>query len=83
MRLGAAAAERARVAERVLGCTVETHETVRLAFVEKWPTYQDAATTRGFETILERHPDGIWRNRKDLADGRVYPTGWIPRKTPL
>ena len=83
LRLGATAAERARVAERVLGYTVETHETVRLAFVEKWPTYQDAATTRRFETILERYPDGIWRNRKDLADGRVYPTGWIPRKTPL
>jgi two-component system NtrC family sensor kinase len=83
LRLASAAAERARVAERVLGYTVETQETVRLAFEERWPRYQDAATSRRFETILTRYPDGIWRNRQEFADGTVYPTGWVPKKTPL
>lgn len=83
LRLSATAAERARVAERVLGYTVETHETVRLAFVEKWPRYQDAATLKRFDTFLALYPDGIWRNRKEVADGTVYPTGWVPKKTPL
>lgn len=38
-RLSAAAAVRARVAERVRGHTVETHDAVRRAFVERWPAY--------------------------------------------
>ncbi|HEU0202111.1 MAG TPA: ATP-binding protein [Burkholderiaceae bacterium] len=83
LRLSAAAAERARVAERVLNHTVETHEIVRLAFVEKWPSYQDAATAKRFESILALYPDGAWRNRQEIADGRIYPTGWIPKKTKL
>jgi len=83
LRLSAAAAERAHVAERVLGYTVETHETVRLAFEERWPRYQDAATSKRFETILTLYPDAIWRNRQEFADGTVYPTGWVPKKTPL
>src|SRR5262245_48937036 len=83
LRLAAAAAERARVAERVLGYTVETHETVRQAFVEKWPAYQNDETTRRFETLLALYPDGIWRNRRELADGHIHPTGWIPKRTPL
>jgi PAS domain S-box-containing protein len=83
LRLSASAAERARVAERVLGYTVETHETLRLAFVEKWPAYQDAATLRRLETFLALYPDGIWRNRKEFADGTLHPTGWVPKKTPL
>src|SRR5262249_13039644 len=29
------------------------------------------------------YPDGIWRNRKEYADGTVYPTGWVPKRTPL
>ncbi len=82
-RLAAAVAERARVAERVLGYTVETHETVRLAFAERWPAYQDDATTRRLDTILQRYPDGVWRNRPELADGSVHPTGWVPAATPL
>jgi two-component system NtrC family sensor kinase len=83
LRLSASAAERARVAERVLGYTLETHEAVKLAFVAKWPTYQDAATTKRFDTILSRYPDGIWRNRKEYSDGTVFPTGWVPKQTPL
>jgi hypothetical protein len=77
LRLAAAAAERARVAERVLGYTIETHEIVRLAFVERWPAYRNAATARRLETILARYPDGVWRNRREIADGRIYPTGWV------
>src|SRR5262252_7215390 len=83
LRLSASAAERARVAERVLGYTVETHETVRLAFVQKWPSYQDTESLRRFETLLTLYPDGNWRNRQELADGTVYPTGWVPKRTPL
>jgi PAS domain S-box-containing protein len=83
LRLSASAAERARVAERVLGYTVETHETIRLAFVQKWPSYQDAASLKRFDTFLTLYPDGIWRNRKEFADGTVYPTGWVPKTTPL
>jgi signal transduction histidine kinase len=83
LRLSAAAGERARVAERVLGYTVETHETVRLAFADKWPAYQDGATARRFETLLSLYPDGHWRNRKEISDGRIHPTGWVPRSTPL
>ncbi len=82
-RLAAAAAERARVAERVLGYTVETHETVRIAFVEKWPGYRNEATSRRLESILAHYPDGVWRNRAEFADGRVHPTGWVPKATPL
>src|SRR5512134_2152536 len=59
LRLSATAAERARVAERVLGYTIETHETVRLAFVEKWPAYQDTGTLKRFDTLLTLYPDGI------------------------
>src|SRR5262245_42589122 len=73
-RLVAAAAERSRVAERVLGYTIETHETVRQAFIERWPRYRNAATTQRFETLLALYPDGIWRNRQEIADGRIYPT---------
>ncbi|HUL66168.1 MAG TPA: ATP-binding protein [Burkholderiaceae bacterium] len=83
LRLSASAAERARVAERVLGYTVETHETVRLAFVQKWPSYQDRASLERFETFLKLYPDGNWRNREQFADGTVYPTGWVPKRTPL
>jgi two-component system NtrC family sensor kinase len=83
LRLSASAAERARVAERVLNYTVETHETVRLAFVEKWPRYQDAPSLKRLETFLMLYPDGIWRNREEFADGTVYPTGWVPKRTPL
>ena len=82
-RLAAAAAERARVAERVLGHTVETHEIVRTAFAARWPSYQDAASAARFGTILELYPDGSWRNRKEIADGRIYPTGWVPKTTML
>ncbi|WP_284615934.1 hybrid sensor histidine kinase/response regulator [Aquabacterium humicola] len=82
-RLSAAAAVRARVAERVLGHTVETHDAVRRAFAERWPAYQDAATPARLPTLLARYPDGAWRNRRELADGRVHPTGWVPPKTAL
>jgi PAS domain S-box-containing protein len=83
LRLSASAAERARVAERVLGYTVETHETVRLAFVRKWPSYQSAGTLKRFETFLTLYPDGNWRNRQEFANGTIYPTGWVPKRTPL
>ena len=73
--------ERARVAERVLRHTAETHEAVRTEFVKKWPAYQAAADR--FDSLLMRYPDGAWRNRKEIADGRVYPTGWIHKNSPL
>src|SRR6218665_2838792 len=75
--------ERARLAERVLQHTAETHETVRSAFVSKWQQYQDAATLRRFDALMTRYPDGAWRNRKEISDGRIHPTGWIPRDVPL
>jgi PAS domain S-box-containing protein len=83
LRLAAAAAERARVAERVLGYTIETHEIVRLAFVDKWPSYRNAVTARRLEAILARYPDGVWRNRQEFSDGRIHPTGWVPKSTAL
>ncbi|HSW08962.1 response regulator [Aquabacterium sp.] len=75
--------ERARVAERVLRHTAETHEAVRQAFAQKWPSYQNAAAGRRFDTLMARYPDGAWRNRREIADGRLYPTGWVHRNSPL
>jgi len=82
-RLVSRVTERARVAERVLRHTVETHEAVRQAFAERWPRVQSAATDRRFDTLMTRYPDGAWRNRKEVSDGRLYPTGWIHRGTAL
>ncbi|MFT3665226.1 ATP-binding protein [Piscinibacter sp.] len=75
--------ERARQAERVLEHSAETHETVRNAFVSQWPQYQDAATLRRFDALMTRYPDGAWRNRREIADGRIHPTGWIARSAAL
>src|SRR5262252_177882 len=83
LRLSASADERARVAERVLGYTVETHETVRVALVQKWPSYQDRESLERFETLLKLYPDGNWRNHERFSDGTIYPTGWVPKRTPL
>ena len=75
--------ERARVAERVLGHTVETHAAVLQAFAERWPKAQSAATDKRFEMLMARYPDGAWRNRKEVSDGRLFPTGWIHRDAAL
>ncbi len=76
-RLALRALERARIAERVLVQTVESHETVRRAFVEKWPAYQGPDTLRRFDQLFVRYPDGSIRNRSDISDGHKWSTGWI------
>jgi len=82
-QLASRVTERARVAERVLGHTVETHAAVLQAFAERWPKMQNAATDQRFETLMARYPDGAWRNRKEVSDGRLFPTGWIHRNAAL
>ncbi|HUG21753.1 response regulator [Piscinibacter sp.] len=82
-QLASRVTERARVAERVLGHTVETHAAVRQAFAERWPQVQNAATDKRFETLMTRYPDGAWRNSKEVSDGRLFPTGWIHRNAAL
>ncbi|MEW6677939.1 MAG: ATP-binding protein [Pseudomonadota bacterium] len=76
-RLALQALERARVTERVLAQTVESHEVVRRAFVEKWPHYQGEDTLRRFDQLFMRYPDGAIRNRPEISDGRKWSTGWI------
>ncbi|WP_280151182.1 response regulator [Piscinibacter sp. XHJ-5] len=83
LRLASVATERARVAERVLSHKVEAHDALRLLFVQQWPDYQDAKTLRRFEALMTRYPDGAWRNRPELSDGRRYATGWIRSDTVL
>jgi PAS domain S-box-containing protein len=82
-RLALQAAERARVAEQVLGHVVEMHRTVRDEFVRRWPAYQDSATAQRFDTLLERDAAGAWRSRREIADGRFHPTGWVRQGTAL
>ncbi|MEW6120838.1 MAG: HAMP domain-containing protein, partial [Pseudomonadota bacterium] len=76
-RLALQALERARVAERVLAQTVESHEVVRRAFVERWPQYQGVDTLRRFDKLFVMYPDGAIRNRPEISDGRKWSTGWI------
>jgi signal transduction histidine kinase/ActR/RegA family two-component response regulator len=82
-RLALLAAERARVAEQVLGHVAEMHRTVRDEFVRRWPDYRNAATARRFESLLERDAEGAWRSRTEISDGRLFPTGWVRKGTPL
>ncbi|WP_205854720.1 hybrid sensor histidine kinase/response regulator [Piscinibacter defluvii] len=82
-RLALQAAERARVAEQVLARVTEMHLTVRDEFARRWPDLQDAASARRFDTLLERDAAGAWRSRREIADGRQYPTGWVRQGTPL
>lgn len=82
-RLAQQAAERARVAEQVLGRVTDMHRTVRDEFVRSWPLYQDEASARRFATLLERDAAGAWRSRKEISDGRRYPTGWVRQGTQL
>jgi len=80
-RLALLAAERARVAEQVLGHVAEMHRTVRDEFVRRWPDYRNAATARRFDSLLERDPEGAWRSRAEISDGRQFPTGWVRKGT--
>lgn len=82
-RLALQAAERARVAEQVLGHVAEMHRTVRDEFVRRWPDYRNAATARRFDSLVERDAEGAWRSRLEISDGRLYPTGWVRKGTPL
>lgn len=82
-RLVLQAAERARVAEQVLAHITEMHHTVRDEFVRRWPLYQDDASARRFDTLLEQDAAGAWRSRKEISDGRLYPTGWVRQGTVL
>ncbi len=79
-RLALRTLERARVTERVLAQTVESHEAVRRAFLEKWPLYQGTETLRRFEQLFMRYPDGAIRNRPEISDGRKGATGWIRKR---
>jgi len=76
-RLALQALERARIAERVLAQTVESHEVVRRAFVERWPQYQDIGHPRRFDQLFVVYPDGAIRNRPEISDGHKWSTGWI------
>jgi signal transduction histidine kinase/ActR/RegA family two-component response regulator len=82
-RLALQAAERARVAEQVLGHVAEMHRTVRDEFVHRWPDYRNAAAARRFDSLLERDAEGAWRSRAEISDGRLFPTGWVRKGTPL
>jgi signal transduction histidine kinase/CheY-like chemotaxis protein len=82
-RLSLQAAERARIAEQVLEHVCEMHRTVRDEFVRRWPLAQDAATAGRFDTLLLRDAAGAWRSRPEIADGRLYPTGWVRAGTAL
>jgi len=82
-RLALQAAERARVAEQVLGHVTEMHRTVRAEFVRRWPLIQDTATAKRFDALLERDAAGAWRSRSEISDGRLHATGWVRRGTVL
>ena len=79
-RLALQALERARIAERVLAQTLDAHEAVRRAFVEKWPAYQGADTLRRFDRLFVRYADGAIRNRPEISDGHIWSTGWIRKR---
>ncbi|WP_052736435.1 ATP-binding protein [Aquincola tertiaricarbonis] len=78
--LAAEASERARVATQVFRYTVETHVALRQAFIQQWPAYRTPQVLQRFEALMARYPDGSMRSRREIADGRRFPTGWIARE---
>jgi signal transduction histidine kinase/CheY-like chemotaxis protein len=82
-RLAQQAAERARVAEQVLNRVTDMHRSVRDEFIRRWPLVQDGHSAGRFDALMERDGRGAWRSRKEISDGRLYPTGWVRQGTPL
>lgn len=82
-RLAQQAAERARVAEQVLNRVTDMHRSVRDEFVRRWPLVQEDLSASRFDTLMERDGRGAWRSRKEVSDGRRYPTGWVRQGTAL
>jgi two-component system NtrC family sensor kinase len=82
-QLTALVVERAHVGESMLRRTEEVHQAVGTEFADRWPQYQSEAMARRFDALMERYPDGAWRNRREMSDGRRYSTGWISKHSSL